>query len=1199
MIMEKENAYPANLSAAQVSSQVPSAKAPAESDAGIDLLQLYRRDERVGRLVQWLAPAHTAQQPSKIALRNLLGSAKSVIAAATASQLSGNQLFVLADKEQAAYFCNDLEKLTGQGGLEQARKRILYFPASYKKPYESEEIDNANVLSRTEVLNRLSAPCDQPGAPLWIVTYPEALAEKVITTRFLSAHTVQLHKGEAVSQDFLIDFLEENQFEWVDFVAQPGQYALRGGIIDVFSFANDTPYRIEFDGDKVESIRSFEVGTQLSVARHDVISLLPNLQEKAEKKERISFLTYFSEKSVLWVEDMESLVATQKNAFERAEAAYAGLQGVVPRARPEELYLRPEEAIKHFDRAAVVEFGQRFHYACPDGEMTFAMRSQPVFNKKFEWLVRHLREAEDQGYQNFILSENPKQIQRLERIFFELSTPNPTVRFIPLKLSLNEGFIDDQARWEVFTDHQIFERYHRYTVQPRRQDSQALTLKELYQLKPGDYISHVDHGVGRFAGLEKVKVNGREQEAICLMYKDNDMLRMSIHALHKMSKYAGKEGEPPVLNRLGSNAWAVTKAKAKQKVKDIARELIRLYAQRKASQGFAFSPDSYLQHELESSFFYEDTPDQFKASEDVKRDMESTQPMDRLVCGDVGFGKTEVAIRAAFKAACDGKQVAVLVPTTILAYQHYKTFQERLGELPCSVDYINRFRTAKERKEILAKLKEGRLDILIGTHRILSKDVVFKDLGLLIIDEEQKFGVAMKEKLKSLKVNIDTLTLTATPIPRTLQFSLMGARDLSVIQTPPPNRYPVHTEIHAFDEEFIRDVMVYELSRGGQVFFVHHRVQNIMEVAGMLQRLLPDAHIAVAHGQMEGDKLEEVLLGFMEGAYDILVSTKIVENGLDISNANTIIVNEAHQYGLSELHQLRGRVGRSNKKAFCYMMAPPEHLLTPEAKRRLRAIEEFSEIGGGFQVAMRDLDIRGAGNILGGEQSGFIAEMGFEMYQRILDEAIDELRQEQMSGAVRRPDFSAGVSGAASGAAAGASDISATSTSDAAPIPDPAVPIAKMDFTAADCQVETDLEILIPDDYVSSITERLALYKELDSLEKDSDLEAYAQRLRDRFGPIPEPTRELMRTVVLRRAAKRLGWSRILLKDNRLTAVFAAQDESLYYQSPLFSGILSYVQDHPAQCRLQENRQKLSVVFEQVPDVKSAIELCGKLSSAS
>lgn len=1143
------------------------------SDKTVDLIDLYAKDEGVKRI---LATLVDSIKPPKIALRNLVGSSKAIIGAVVAKASPYPQLFILRDKEQAAYFCNDLEKLCGQNAIENAQKRILYFPASYKKPYQAEDVDNANVLSRTEVLNRLGLERNnKKNEALWVVTYPEAIAEKVVTTRFLSSNTVRLNKGEAVSQDFLIDFFEDYKFELVDFVAEPGQYALRGGIIDIFSFANDTPYRIEFDGDRVESLRSFEVGTQLSVAKHDTITLLPNLQERAEKKERVSFLSYFQDSVTVWVEDMKSMFQTQQAAYENAVKIYDKLDSVVVRSKPEDLYVSSRQWEQAFDDMAVVEFGQHFYYKDYRLQEDFKMQPQPVFNKKFDLMAAHLREASDKGYHNFILSENAKQIQRLERIFFELSTASKSnqVRFISVQLSLNEGFIDARNFFGFFTDHQIFERYHRYAVQARKQDSQILTLKELYQLKPGDYISHIDHGVGRFAGLEKVVVNGREQEAICLMYKDNDMLRLSIHALHKMSKYSGKEGAPPTLNRLGSNAWTVTKARAKQKVKDIARELIRLYAQRKEIRGFAFAADSYLQQELESSFFYEDTPDQLKATQDVKHDMESFEPMDRLVCGDVGFGKTEVAIRAAFKAVCDSKQVAVLVPTTILAYQHYKTFKERFGELPCNVDYINRFRSTKDRKEILKKLKEGKVDILIGTHRILSKDVEFKDLGLLIIDEEQKFGVAMKEKLKAIKVSIDTLTLTATPIPRTLQFSLMGARDLSIIQTPPPNRYPVHTEIHQFQEEFIRDAIVYELSRGGQVFFVHHRVQNIMELAGMVQRLVPDAHVGVAHGQMEGEKLEEILLGFMEGAYDVLVSTKIVENGLDIPNANTIIVNESHQYGLSELHQLRGRVGRSNKKAFCYMLAPEQHLLSSEAKRRLMAIEEFSDIGSGFQLAMRDLDIRGAGNILGGEQSGFIAEMGFEMYQKILDEAIEELKEEKIYGASSAENESEDLDSASVGSSNAGSN----------------------SFISSDCQVETDMEILIPDAYVRSITERLSLYKELDSLEKEDDLNAYRDRLQDRFGSVPIPTIELIKTVALRREAKLLGWNKIILKNNKLTAVFAAQDESAYYQSSLFTTILSYIQDNPQIGKLKEHQNKLSMVIEAVSNVDEALKLCKQL----
>lgn len=782
-------------------------------------------------------------------------------------------------------------------------------------------------------------------------------------------------------------------------------------------------------------------------------------------------------------------------------------------------------------------------------------------------LGSYLLDLNDFGYSPVILSENPKQFHRLDRIFFELSKPDRPIRYIQLPISLNEGFEDKDLKISCLTDHQIFQRYYRYQVQPRKQDSQALTIKELYELKPGDYIMHVDHGIGRFAGLEKVTVNGREQEAIRLVYSNNDILRISIHSLHKMCRYTGKDGVAPTLHRLGSTTWSVQKMKAKQKVKDIARELINLYALRKESKGYAFSPDSYLQHELESSFFYEDTPDQMKASNDVKRDMESGQPMDRLVCGDVGFGKTEIAIRAAFKAVCDSKQVAVLVPTTILAYQHYKTFSERLENLPCKVEYINRFRTGKEQKSVLKQLKEGSVDILIGTHRILGKDVDFKDLGLLIIDEEQKFGVAMKEKLKKLKVNVDTLTLTATPIPRTLQFSLMGARDLSVIQTPPPNRYPVSTEVRPFNEDLIRDAIVYELSRRGQVYFVHDRVQNIMEVAGLIQRLVPDAHIAVAHGQMEGDRLEEIMLGFMEGAYDILVSTKIVENGLDVSNANTIIINDAQNYGLNELHQLRGRVGRSNKKAFCYLLAPPSHLLTPEAKRRLKAIEEFSDVGSGFQIAMRDLDIRGAGNILGGEQSGFISEIGFEMYQKILDEAIAELRQERIAQGESTLD-----------------SIAENQTGENL-------------FQSTDCQIDTDLEILIPDVYVSNISERLYLYKELDSLQTDEELKKFSDSLRDRFGPLPQATQELISTIALRRQAKALGLDRVNLKQGNMTIFFAAGDNSPYYQSEIFQNILKYVQDNGDRTHLKQFKNKLGIVFDNVNGVGSARELLQQLAS--
>ena len=1120
------------------------------------LLQQYRQDERLQHLRSVL------ERPSlrTMALHGLKGSALAIINHVFSEEYEGNQLLILRDREQAAYFCNDLEKLSGEAPGHGPDKKILFFPASYRHPYDTESVDNANVLSRTEVLERLQTT---PNG-LRVVTYPEAVSEKVIADKQLSSNKVRIHVGEKISQEFLTDFLDSYHFRLVDFVAEPGEFALRGGIMDVFSFSGDLPYRIEFDDESILSIRTFEVGTQLSVAKHQEISLIPDIQQCVSVKQRVGFFTYFNARDLVWIEDAEWNLDCLATALRKADEAYGKLDRTVPRSKPEELYCSPQVFIDFLKERQVIEVGTRFLNTEAE-RIDFSMEPQPVFNKKFELLAEYILEAGDHGYHQLILSENPKQFQRLDRVFFELSKPDRPIRYTPLNLSLHEGFIDKDLKISCFTDHQIFERYHRFSVQPRRNDSNALTVKELYNLKPGDYIMHVDHGIGRFAGLQKVTVNGREQEAICLVYKDNDMIRLSIHGLHKMTRYTGKEGVAPVLHRLGSNAWTVQKNKAKQKVKDIARELIDLYARRKESKGFAFSADSYLQNELESSFFYEDTPDQLKAANEVKRDMEAPQPMDRLVCGDVGFGKTEVAVRAAFKAVCDGKQVAVLVPTTILAYQHYKTFSDRLENFPCRVEYINRFRSAKVQKEVLKDVAAGKVDILIGTHRLLGKDVVFKDLGLLVIDEEQKFGVAMKEKLKTLKVNVDTLTLTATPIPRTLQFSLMGARDLSVIRTPPPNRYPIATEIMAFSEERIRDAVEYELSRRGQVYFVHDRVQNIMEVAGMVQRLVPDAHIAVAHGQMEGDKLEEIMLGFMEGAYDVLVCTKIVENGLDVPNANTILVNDAHRYGLSELHQLRGRVGRSNKKAFCYLIAPPAHLLTPEAKRRLRAVEEFSEIGSGFQVAMRDLDIRGAGNILGGEQSGFLADIGMEMYQRILNDAIAELRQERLRA----------------GQAVGETFASTVGKDES--------------FAAPDCQIETDLEILIPDHYVSNISERLILYKELDGLESDRALRDFVKALADRFGPVPAPTLDLVRTVALRRDAKRIGFDRVSLKHDRMTAVFAAEDESEYYQSALFEKILLYVQNHPAECRLKEIKSRLSVEFDNVSGVEAALALCRKL----
>jgi transcription-repair coupling factor (superfamily II helicase) len=986
---------------------------------------------------------------------------------------------------------------------------------------------------------------------------------------------------EAVSMDFVIDLLMNYNFERVDFVLEPGQYAVRGGILDVFSFANDDPYRLEFFGDEVESIRSFDAVSQLSKNRYDKITILPNIQTQETITERTSVLSHFPKDTAIWIDDVESCNAILNRQLDKANLVYQSLETLGSRAKPEDLFCSGKEFLRDINSFPIVEFGLMSScrgeaYLAPTDEIDFNFAPQPAFNKQFELLAHTLLDQSDNGYTNLILSDNPKQIQRLERVFFEVRgneargtrctteqtshlaprTSHQIASFIPLKISLHEGFIDHQQKIACFTDHQIFERYHRFTTHRQIQNKETITLKELYDLKPGDYVTHIDHGIGRFGGLEKTEVGGHQQETIRLVYKDNDVLFISIHALHKISRYSGKEGTEPTLTRLGSSTWNALKHKAKQRVKDIAKDLIKLYAQRKASKGFAFSEDSFLQNELEASFFYEDTPDQLKATQDVKNDMETVSPMDRLICGDVGFGKTEVAIRAAFKAVTDGKQVAVLVPTTILAFQHFKTFTERLKDMPCKVEYISRFRSTKEKTRILKELKNGQVDILIGTHRLTGKDVQFKDLGLLIIDEEQKFGVAMKEKLKAMKVNVDTLALSATPIPRTLQFSLMGARDMSIISTPPPNRFPVQTEIHVFDEEIIRDAIIKELSRGGQVFFVHSRVQNIMDIAGLVQRLVPDARIGVGHGQMEGDKLEDVMMKFIDGELDILVATKIVENGLDIPNANTIIINEAQAYGLSELHQLRGRVGRSNKKSYCYLISPPSYMLSDEAKKRLRAIEEFSEIGSGFNIAMRDLDIRGAGNVLGAEQSGFISDIGFDIYHKILDEAIQELRETEFVGVEH-----------------------------AQPLPT---------NQAKDCTIETDLELLLPDNYVNSVAERLSLYKQLNALDTDDDIAKFRTQLQDRFGKLPPQSEELLETIKMRRLAKQIGLEKAILKRQKFVGTFITDPNSTFYQSPTFEKVLEFVKNNPKNCEFKEIHEKLTISF---PNIKRVSEISAILET--
>lgn len=1082
----------------------------------------------------------------------LHGSALAMVAYAVHRLSHHIHLLITDDKERAAYLLNDLENIGGEREKPFEKRRILFFPTSYRRPYEIEQTDNANVLSRAEVLNKIMTW----GKEMVIVTYPEALSEKVVTKKNLKKNTFSLRAGEEVSLDFLTDMLIEYGFERVDFVAEPGQFAIRGGIVDVFSFSHEYPFRIEFDGDTADSIRTFDPSSQLSLQRIGRIDLLPNIQDRLTGEMRQNLIDYLPANATVWVDNPAYLQEKLNHEFAKAREVFSSLKGPVQHRPPEELFVQADEFNRSMLQHNLVFTGK---VAFPSvHEIAFDTRPQPHFNKNFELLVSNLQANNQQQYHNYIFSDSSKQLERIGQIISDIpgAGKQNLAGFVPIAHALHEGFVDHQVRVACYTDHQIFDRYHRYRLREGFAGKEALTLKDLYSLKPGDYVTHIDHGIGKFDGLEIIENNGREQEVIRLLYQNTDVLYVSIHSLHRIAKYTGRDGSPPVLNRLGSNAWNNLKNRTKQKVKDIARDLIQLYARRKASEGFAFTPDTYLQHELEASFIYEDTPDQYKATQDTKADMEKSMPMDRLICGDVGFGKTEVAVRAAFKAVADSRQVAILVPTTILALQHYKTFSDRLKGFPCRIEYMNRFKSAAEQKNLLPEIENGRIDILIGTHRILSKDIKFKNLGLIIVDEEQKFGVAAKEKLKQIRVNVDTLTLTATPIPRTLQFSMMGARDLSVINTPPPNRQPVHSEIRPFGEDTIRDAIRYELSRGGQVFFVHNRVQNIMDVAGMIARFVPDARIAIAHGQMDGRKLESTMTAFIEGDYDILVATTIIESGLDIPNVNTIIINDAHHYGLSDLHQLRGRVGRSNKKAFCYLLSPPLSSLTDDARKRLRAIEEFSNLGSGFNIAMRDLDIRGAGNLLGAEQSGFIADIGYETYQKILDEAMRELKENEFQGLFE--------------------------------------PSAKQDYVS-DCLLETDLELRIPVDYVSNITERLILYKELDNLDSEDALLDYALRLTDRFGPLPDPAAGLIDTIRLRRLGKETGIEKIVLKNGQMLCHFVSKPESPFYQSDIFTHVLQFVQTHARNCRMKEAGEKLTLTVFHVASVDKAIEIIRQL----
>lgn len=1108
------------------------------SKEGSELLNLYRTDPRVGQLAGALQPSGL----SRHSLKALSGSFNAVLAAAVFEQVERPFMAVCADKEEAAYLLNDLETLVGD-------KDVLFYPGSYRRPYQVEETDNANVLLRAEVLNRLNSR----RKPAFLVTYADALFEQVVTRKQLTKNTLSLKIGEELGIDFLNETLFEYHFERTDFVVEPGQFSVRGGIVDVYSFAHEQPFRIEFDGDVVESIRSFDIESQLSIDSLKRLSLMPNVEDKALLEKRESMLDYIGPQTVIWSKSVSLTAQRLDDLFAKAEEAFEKLEGPLEHQQPQGLFINGARYKDQIENFSTVEWGSENYFSDAE-ELDLDTRPQPSFNKQFEMLSQNLQEHSQAGRDNYLLCINQKQAERFKAIFEDLNTE---VAFKPLVFTLHEGFIDQQAGRVVYTDHQIFERYQKFKLKTGYAKKQAVTLRELTSLQIGDYITHIDHGIAEFGGLQKIDVNGKSQEAIKLIYSGGDVLYISIHSLHKITRYNGKEGTVPSVNKLGSGAWQKTKAKAKSRVKKVAFDLLKLYAQRKATRAFEFSPDNYLQHELEASFLYEDTPDQEKATTDLKADMESPVPMDRLICGDVGFGKTELAIRAAFKAVCDSKQVAVLVPTTILAFQHYKTFNERLKDLPCRVDYLNRFRTRKEQTETLRDLAEGKVDIIIGTHRLVGKDVKFKDLGLLVIDEEQKFGVSVKEKLKNLKVNVDTLTLTATPIPRTLQFSLMQARDLSVMTTPPPNRHPIETEVVPFSEEMIRDAIMYEMSRGGQVFFVHNRVENIKEVAGMLNRLVPDAKVGIGHGQMEGKKLEELMLNFINGHFDVLVATSIIENGLDVPNANTIIINNAHHVGLSDLHQMRGRVGRSNKKAFCKLVAPPMNSLTEEARKRLQAIEQFSDLGSGFHIAMRDLEIRGAGDLLGAEQSGFIADIGFDAFQKILAEAIEELKANEFADTYAEEN-------------------------------------QRKAGEVKETQLDTDLEILIPDQYVNKVEERLRLYQQLDRLENRDELAQFEKELNDRFGPPPPEVEELLNSMKLRWLGEEIGFEKIVLKQERLLCYFMTDQDSPYFQGPKFQAVLEFLKEQP-RAQMKERNGKLYLSFQEVATINEALEILGDI----
>ncbi len=1082
-------------------------------------------------------------------INGLSGSAKAVVMAGVLSQLPTTHVVILPEKEDAAYFYNDLTSLIGE-------ETIFFFPGTYKRSVMYDQTEPANIILRTEVLNFLGSGKRK----CIIVTYPESIMEKVVSKSNLKKNTFEIRKGSHLSIDFLEEVLREYNFRRTDFVYEPGQYSVRGSITDLFSYSADKPYRIDFFGEEVDSIRSFSPDDQLSLQLHDEIQVIPDIQELASHERTDNFIDFIPPSSIIWSENFDYIIEKTDNIWSQARS----------RSSKGEITDRRDVIItgRHLDELCSQHRQVFFGRGREDSSalsVSFHTEPQPSFNKNFDLLTTKLIANKKEGYRSFIISESEVQEERLKEIFSETG---PEAEFTPLLLNLHQGFTDHDLKISVYTDHQIFDRYHKFRIRGFFTRRDSMTVRELTDLNPGDYVVHVDHGIGRFGGLEKIEVNGHMQEAIKLVFRDNDILFVGIHALHRISKYKGKDDTPPRISKLGTGAWQKLKQSTKKKVKDIARDLIRLYALRKAEGGFAYSPDSYLQRELEASFIYEDTPDQLASTKAVKEDMEAATPMDRLVCGDVGFGKTEVAVRAAFKAATDGKQTAVLVPTTILALQHYKTFTSRLENFPCRVDYISRHRKPSDQKKILKQLADGEIDIIVGTHKLTGKDVKFKDLGLLVIDEEQRFGVAVKERLKKIRAGVDTLTLTATPIPRTLQFSLMGARDLSVITTPPPNRMPIITELHGFNEDIIREGIVYEVSRNGQVFFINNRIENITLVQDTIRRICPGVKTAVVHGRMEGVEIENVMFDFIRGDYDVLIATTIIESGLDIPNANTIFINDAHTFGLSELHQLRGRVGRSNKKAFCYLLTPPLSSLTNEARRRLKAIEENYELGSGFNIALQDLDIRGAGNLLGGEQSGFIADVGYETYQKILNEAVRELKHEEFGDLFTDQEQKDG-----------------TGTSREARLLVP------------DVTVDTDHEIMFPDEYVSSIPERIRLYKELNEIRDENTLSAYETHLKDRFGPLPAPALALLDLVRLKWVASETGIEKIILKNDTLVANFVTDPSSQFYRSPLFHSVMNFVNRKQGTMTVKQNNNKLSLTVRDMPSVAQAIALFNRIQA--